>query len=68
MDHYYRIGNHDIHMLQLSVSMGIVIMASCIVVKILSNSLRKDFKSMELAAISRKAKKAARAKASHGAA
>ena len=46
--------------------MGFVILASCCVVKILSNSLRKDFKSMELAAISRKAKKAARAKASQG--
>ena len=64
MDHYYRIGNHDIHMLQLLVTMGIVIVASCIVVAILNSSLRKDFKSMELAAISRKAKKAARAKAS----
>ncbi len=63
MDHYYKIGNHQIHMLQLSVSIGIVIMISCVVMKILSNALRKDFKNMELAAISRNAKKAARAKA-----
>ena len=63
MDHYYKIGNSQIHMLQLSVSIGIVIMISCVVMKILSNALRKDFKNMELAAISRNAKKAARAKA-----
>ena len=51
-------------MLQLSISLGIVIMATCLVAKILSNSLRRDLKKIEMSAISRKAKKAARVKAS----
>ena len=53
MDHYYKIGSHEIHLLQLIISIGIVFAASCVVMKILSNLLRKDFKMIELAAIGR---------------
>lgn len=48
MDHYYKIGNHNIHMVQLAVSLGIVAVSALVVFLILGIFLRKDFSIIEL--------------------
>ena len=62
MDHYYKIGNHNIHMMQLAISIGIVMVSAIVVFLILGSFLRKDFSLIELAVQESKEKKAARAK------
>ena len=62
MDHYYKIGNHNIHMMQLAISIGIVMVSALVVFFILGSFLRKDFSLIELAVQESKEKKAARAK------
>ena len=62
MDHYYRIGNHDIHMLQLAISFGIVTASALVVWIILGFFLKKDFSSIELATEENKERKKAKAK------
>jgi hypothetical protein len=49
MDHYYLIGNHQIHMFQLAISIGLVALAAIIVCTILGTLLRKDFTAMDRA-------------------
>ena len=62
MDHYYKIGNHNIHMMQLAISFGIVMVSALVVFLILGSFLRKDFSLIELALRESKEKKAAKAK------
>ena len=62
MDHYYKIGNHNIHMMQLAISFGIVMVSAMVVFLILGSFLRKDFSLIELAVRESKEKKAAKAK------
>ena len=62
MDHYYKIGNHNIHMMQLAISFGIVMASALVVFLILGSFLRKDFSLIELAVRESKEKKAAKAK------
>ena len=62
MDHYYKIGNHNIHMMQLAISFGIVMVSAMVVFLILGSFLRKDFSLIELAVRESKEKKVSRAK------
>ena len=64
MDHYYMIGNHNIHMVQLLISFGIVLVAASAVFLILSSYLRHDFNLIEMASKTAKEKKLARARGS----
>lgn len=48
MDHYMKVGNNEIHLMQLIISFAIVTAFGAIVAMILKRSLNRDFTNIEL--------------------
>ena len=57
MDHYYKIGNHDIHMADLLSCLGLVILLAGIVYCLIEVTVRRDVRSMGQLAIDLKLSK-----------
>ena len=57
MDHYYKIGNHDVHMADLLSCLGLVILLGTIVCCLIEKTVRRDVKNMGQLAIDLKLSK-----------
>ena len=63
MDHYMKIGNENIHMAAIFLSLGIVIMLSVVLVSLLRRGLNKDFIKILQQKITRDQRRQERARA-----
>lgn len=63
MDHYYKMGDGNIHAAQIIVALTIVTVVGCLLAIMLKRSLRKDFANLELSVLRKKEKRSERARA-----